>query len=197
MGSLSNILAGKEISSVGEILVNSMIANANKKELLHYTIGFNSIVKNIASKLGNSVTTILPFIIKDINKRIKEENEDFEYTNELIDYYLSIMDYFIKLCPVQTKPFLKDVIDVIYHLISYDPNSAVDEEEEEMEPEEGDEDDAYDDFDDMYDNDDTSWKVRRAAVQVADTMIQTHPELLRDLAETVFDRLVKRFKETE
>mmetsp|Transcript_25555 Transcript_25555/g.22578 ORF Transcript_25555/g.22578 Transcript_25555/m.22578 type:complete len:527 (+) Transcript_25555:25-1605(+) len=200
LGSLSNILSTKEISSVGEVLINSMIANAQKKELLYFTIGFNSIVKNIASKLGNSVTTILPFIIKDINQRRDNQDEDdFEFTNEIIDYHLSIIDYFIKMCPVQTKPFLKDVINTIYHLISYDPNSAVDDDEEEaMEPEEEEEEeDGYDDFDDMYDNDDTSWKVRRAAVQVADTMIQTHPELLRDLAETIFDKLVKRFKENE
>ena len=50
---------------------------------------------------------------------------------------------------------------------------------------------------DMYDSDDTSWKVRRAAVQVTNTLILVHPQVLRDLAESVFDKLVKRFKERE
>lgn len=61
---------------------------------------------------------------------------------------------------------MKDVIATVSSLISYDPNCAIDDDDEEMEPEEDEEeeDDGYDDFDDMYDNDDTSWKVRRAAV---------------------------------
>lgn len=75
---MSNILSTKEIANVGEVLVNSMISNANNNKLLYYTIGFNSIVKNIASKLGNSVSTILPFIIKDINQRRDIETDDFE-----------------------------------------------------------------------------------------------------------------------
>ena len=50
---------------------------------------------------------------------------------------------------------------------------------------------------DMYDSDDTSWKVRRAAIQVTDTLILVHPQILRELAETVFDKLVKRFREKE
>lgn len=58
-------------------------------------------------------------------------------------------------------------------------------------------DDGEDDEWEMYDSDDTSWKVRRAAVQVTDTLILVHPQILRELAETVFDKLVKRFKERE
>jgi len=172
-----------------------MISNAKNKELLYYTIGFNSIVKNVANKIGASVTTVLPFIFKDINEKINTETEDFEYINELVDYYLSIIDYFVRMCPNETKSSLKSIIDVVYKLISYDPNSAVDDDAEEIDIEE--EEDEYEEWDDMYDNGDTAWKVRRAAVQVADTLIQTHPELLRELAETVFDKLVKRFKEKE
>ena len=52
-------------------------------------------------------------------------------------------------------------------------------------------------WDDMYDMGDTSWKVRRSAVQLTDTLILTHPELLLMLAETLFDKLVKRFTEQE
>src|SRR5690349_9834748 len=49
----------------------------------------------------------------------------------------------------------------------------------------------------MYDQGDTSWKVRRSAIQVTDTLIRMHPELLHTLALTVFDKLVKRFTEHE
>lgn len=204
------ILSNKEIATIGDSLVTNIISNAGKKEILYYTVGFNSIVKNVANKLGpNVVTKILPFILKDINTRINTESEDFEFTNELIDYYLSIIDNLVKKCPGETKNFLRDIIDAVYSLISYDPNSAVDEDADEMEVEEGGKinillhnlnsllDEGDDDEWEMYDSDDTSWKVRRAAVQVTDTLILVHPQILRELAETVFDKLVKRFKERE
>lgn len=132
------ILSNKEIATIGDSLVTNIISNAGKKEILYYTVGFNSIVKNVANKLGpNVVTKILPFILKDINTRINTESEDFEFTNELIDYYLSIIDNLVKKCPGETKSFLRDIIDAVYSLISYDPNSAVDEDADEMEVEEG------------------------------------------------------------
>ena len=132
------ILSNKEIATIGDNLVTNIISNAGKKEILYYTVGFNSIVKNVANKLGpNVVTKILPFILKDINSRINIESEDFEFTNELIDYYLSIIDNLVKKCPGETKGFLRDIIDAVYSLISYDPNSAVDEDADEMEVEEG------------------------------------------------------------
>jgi cullin-associated NEDD8-dissociated protein 1 len=195
LGSLSLILSNKEISEVGDSLASNIIHFANKKEILYYTVGFNSIVKNVGNKLGGDVVTkVLPFILKDIHNRINTDSEDFEFTNELIDYYLSIIDNLVKKCPGETKPFLRDIIDAVYHLISYDPNSAVDDEGD-MEIEEGGDD--GDDEWDMYDSDDTSWKVRRAAVQVTNTLILVHPQVLRDLAESVFDKLVKRFRERE
>ena len=49
----------------------------------------------------------------------------------------------------------------------------------------------------MYDLSDSSWKVRRSAVKVTDTLILTHPELLRYITETLFDSLIKRFFEQE
>ena len=131
------ILSNKDIAQVGESLVNNIISNAEKKEILYYTVGFNSIVKNVANKLGSGVVaSILPFILKDIKNRTSADTEDFEFTNELIDYYLSIIDNFIRKCPHDTKPLLKDIIEAVYQLISYDPNSAVDDEDE-MEIEEG------------------------------------------------------------
>jgi len=137
LGSLSLILSNKEISEVGDSLANNIIQHANRKEILYYTVGFNSIVKNVGNKLGPDVVTkILPFILKDIHNRIGTDSEDFEFVNELIDYYLSIIDNLVKKCPGETKPYLRDIIDAVYHLISYDPNSAVDDEGD-MEIEEG------------------------------------------------------------
>ena len=125
LGSLSLILSAKEATSLGENLVNSMISNEKNKELLYYTIGFSSFLKGAANKLGPNVVKVLPFILKDIEMRIEAQDEDFEYVNELLDYYLSILDNLIKKCPTEVKPQLKKIIDVLSPLLSYDPNSTL------------------------------------------------------------------------
>jgi cullin-associated NEDD8-dissociated protein 1 len=194
LGSFSLILSTKDVSSVADTLVDSITKNKGKKELLYFTIGLNAVVKNAAHKLPGAVKTIFPFIIKHIEEIIEDPGDNFEFTNELVDYYLSIIDYSIRLLPIETKAFISDVLHLITRLISYDPNYGGDDDGGlDIEDQE---EDAYDDYE-GYDDDDSSWKVRRAAVQVANTLIMTHPELLRKLAEGVFDKLVRRFKEKE
>lgn len=47
------------------------------------------------------------------------------------------------------------------------------------------------------DDDDSSWKVRKAAVKVITAAISTHPNMLRELYEFCGDRLLNRFRERE
>lgn len=93
------------------------------------------------------------------------------------------------------------ITEVAAELIKYDPNyAAVDDEMEEDEPEEDEEADEEeeDDFEEVYDDDDdTSWKVRRGAVKVLQTAIQTRLELLSTFYKTVAPVLISRFGERE
>lgn len=79
--------------------------------------------------------------------------------------------------------------------ITYDPNynydNDVDEDGETMETEEDEDDDEYDEY---SDDDDMSWKVRRAAAKCLEAVISSRQELLTVFYRTVSPALIGRFK---
>jgi hypothetical protein len=80
--------------------------------------------------------------------------------------------------------------------ICYDPNYNYEENDDEdgMDCDE----DVDDESEDEYsDDDDMSWKVRRAAAKCLAAVIATRHELLDDLYATVSPALISRFKERE
>lgn len=79
-------------------------------------------------------------------------------------------------------------------LISYDPNYVYSQQ-----PDESDEewDDSEDESFEQGEDDDSSWKVRRAAVRVIDAIIKSRPEMLTPFYVTLVDALCKRFMERE
>lgn len=109
--------------------MNNMIANKDKKELLYYTIGFNSMLKGAASKLGQSVKKVLPFILEDTPKRVENAADDFDFNTELLDYYLLILDNIIKNCPQEAGSYLRNIIDRLEELLSFDPNGTLAEDD--------------------------------------------------------------------
>ena len=82
---------------------------------------------------------------------------------------------------------------LVLKLSSYDPNYSYVEENEE-------EDDwGSDDNDSDYGNpaDDSSWKIRRAALNVLDAVIKSRPEILSNYYTVIVETLLTRFKERE
>ncbi|KKF93860.1 Cullin-associated NEDD8-dissociated protein 1 [Ceratocystis platani] len=87
---------------------------------------------------------------------------------------LLALDNFLASCPQDMKPYTDQVVAAGLRFISFDPNYAADDDDEDMEDSDQDEDEDNDfDDDDFGDDDDTSWKVRRVAVKVLHTLIET------------------------
>ena len=87
-------------------------------------------------------------------------------------------------------------MDLCLKYISYDPNYNYDDDEEmndlSMEQDEIDNDE--NDQDDYSDDDDVSWKIRRAAAKCLDAIISTRHELLNVFYSEVSPFLISRFK---
>ena len=87
-------------------------------------------------------------------------------------------------CGKEITPHLDRVVAIGLSYICYDPNYNYGDEDGEdaddsMEADEDDDDDAGDDSEDEYsDDDDMSWKVRRAGAKCLEAVMSTRHELL-------------------
>ena len=103
-------------------------------------------------------------------------------------------------CPLEVNEYIDSLLDTSFALCEYDPNYVYnDDEDEEMNDDEddggwGDED--FSDGGDMpEDDDDTSWKVRRSAVQIIDAVVRTRPDKVKQIIQSYVDKLIDRIKE--
>lgn len=117
-------------------------------------------------------------------------------------------------CHSTIGPYVQQIVELCKTYVRYDPNMAVDSEpedgddaaafdedvemfDEEEEGFEGFEDGDWDEGSDYSDDDDISWKVRRAAAKALAAVISTRPKLLASLYTSVGPALVSRFSERE
>ncbi|KAI8803214.1 armadillo-type protein [Cladochytrium replicatum] len=128
-----------------------------------------------------------------------------EYTkfddDELREYCLQALETFTLRCPTEVGPHMAAIVAVATELVKHDPNYQDDEEADDdeamdvdgegsaMEEDEEEEDDA-----DYSDDEDMSWKVRRASTKLI-TAIITASEVQEYLYSDVAPLLIQRFKE--
>lgn len=107
---------------------------------------------------------------------------------------LSTFESFLKRCPRDITDYVQDIMQRVIELISYDPNYVYSQQ-----PADSDEewDDSEDESFEQGEDDDSSWKVRRAAVRVIDAIIKSRPEMLSPFYTILVDKLCSRFVERE
>jgi len=130
-----------------------------------------------------------------------KEDESVDDENELSETALSTLEAIIRKCPVEVGDYIDELVSSAFQLCEYDPNYQYNEEEdgdEEMKDaeEEGWGDDDFSDGGDIHaDDDDTSWKVRRAAVTIIDTIVKTRPAQVKPIIQRYSDKMISRIKE--
>lgn len=123
------------------------------------------------------------------------EEEDFE----LREYCLQALEVFVDRCALAMVPALGDVLKISLEFLSYDPNYAADEDEAMASEGEGEGDEAMDEDDegDYSDDEDMSWKVRRASTKCLATTYRALPDQIDTIYCAAAARLVHRFSERE
>lgn len=117
--------------------------------------------------------------------------------DELREYCLQACEAFVHRCPKEITPHINTITGLCLNYMTYDPNYNYDdgdidgEGEMEMEEEGGEDEEANDEY---SDDDDMSWKVRRAAAKCLEAVISTRRDLLPDLYKVVSPALIARFK---
>ena len=104
----------------------------------------------------------------------------------------------VRRSPKEVEPFLESVLKLASQAVVFDPNyEYVDDDDTQMDEDDGWGDDDVDLGATGQDDDDSSWKIRRASVKLIDAVITSRPDLLRKVYQTYARLLADRFKERD
>uniref|UniRef100_A0A914ZPD0 TATA-binding protein interacting (TIP20) domain-containing protein n=8 Tax=Parascaris univalens TaxID=6257 RepID=A0A914ZPD0_PARUN len=123
--------------------------------------------------------------------------------DELRESCIQAFESFIFRCPKDIVPFVPEIGKVISEFLKHDPNYTYDDDESEveeganMDTDGGDTEDDDDETNEYSDDDDMSWKVRRASAKCIEALILSHRENIGDFLSKLGPLLISRFKERE
>lgn len=190
-----------------------------KRRLLITMIG--SIARSVPKRIGPYLKTLAPFVLCALSKQEYEESLEETAENgasnaeleEVREAALIALEGFLSSCSHDMRSYTDEAIEAAIRYVTYDPNVATDEDDEEMGGTQGEDVDddgtngygnEEEDFEEegaMSDEDDSSWKVRRCAAKVLYTIISTRSngDLLENgtLYEKIAPVLIGCFKERE
>lgn len=159
----------------------------------------SALSKTSGHRLAPHLQSLVPILLDLISDEGHVQDDD------LREHCLQALESFCLRCPPEMLPFAPRLTSNLLALAKYDPNYIVDEDADEDEDDEtagndmGDDGDYDDEFDDAdySDDDDTSWKVRRASVRCIHAIISAQLIPPKELSSVFGPFLVSRFKERE
>jgi len=201
LGYLSLSLPEGQLNNLVTYLLDQ-IKKSKKKEPLRAFVQALAAISRSAdrSKLAQHLSKILPVVLKNVD----HDNEEFADDEELKDNSLQCLEALLNRCPKETDKSFDKIQAACLKFISWDP--LIIEQDDDQVVAEGDddgfvaEDDGgllLDDSDQAVDDEDTSWKVRKAATRCVASIVKTRPDKLNQVFEQVLPVLIKRFKERE
>lgn len=181
---------------------------------LYLTI-MGSMARSIPHRFGQHIGSVAQLTLSSLGEdALREHLEEISGGDEVSPEFAEVreaalvaLEAFLASCPSEMRPYTEEVITACLRYIKYDPNFAMDEDEEMEEDEEEEEEDDFEDDDEFEtgggfdDDDDASWKVRKCAAKAISTLVSTRSngDLLENgvLYVQVAPALVKRFDERE
>ncbi|XP_030163305.1 cullin-associated NEDD8-dissociated protein 2 [Lynx canadensis] len=147
-----------------------------------------SVGRQAGHRLGAHLDRLMPLVEEFCNL-----DDD-----ELRESCLQAFEAFLRKCPKEMGPHVPNVTSLCLQYMKHDPNYNYDSDEDEEQMETEDNEFSEQESEDEYsDDDDMSWKVRRAAAKCMAALIGSRPDLLSDFHCTLAPALIHRFKERE
>ncbi|XP_006868744.1 PREDICTED: cullin-associated NEDD8-dissociated protein 2 [Chrysochloris asiatica] len=147
-----------------------------------------SVGRQAGHRLGDHLDCLVPLVEEFCNM-----DDD-----ELRESCLQAFEAFLRKCPKEMGPHVPNVTSLCLKYIKHDPNynydSGGDKELMETEDSEFSEQESEDEY---SDDEDMSWKVRRAAAKCLTSLISSRPDLLPNFHCTLGPALICRFKERD
>lgn len=174
---------------------------ADDIRIIIQTIG--TISRTVGYRLGKSLDQIIPLFIKccgGTSDTIDLDESQEAFYNDLREHCFPALESFVLRCPNEIAPHIPAILHLSIHYMKYDPNYCYDDNDDENEDVENDED--QEDDEDEYggsDDDDSSWKIRKATIKVIQALAISRVEIIqdKDLFIQIANELLGRLKERE
>ncbi|NWZ31226.1 CAND1 protein, partial [Asarcornis scutulata] len=197
LGHLVLTCSGNIFSELTEHLLAELKKNESTSTTRTYIQCIAGISRQAGHRIGEHLEKIIPLIVQYCNV---EDDELREYCFQAFESFVRRIFICCDRCPKEIDPHIPSVMGLCLKYITFDPNYNYDNEEEEeeesMETENG-EDEEQESDDEYSDDDDISWKVRRAAAKCLEAIVSSRHDLLQDFYKTLSPVLISRFKERE
>ncbi|VDM59124.1 unnamed protein product [Angiostrongylus costaricensis] len=126
-------------------------------------------------------------------ERLSEAKDDDELKEALLQYLETLICH----CPREITPFQDRILKIVTADLTYDPNYSYSDDEDDTSMEVGDGETDEDDAEDYSDDDDMSWKVRRASAKTIEAMIVSRRDQLTSSVKSLGPLLISRLRERE
>ncbi|XP_026446705.1 cullin-associated NEDD8-dissociated protein 1-like [Papaver somniferum] len=184
--SLSDDLLATATVKVVQLLKNK----SQKSEMIRTNIQMiGALSRSVGYRFGPHLGDTVPVLINYCTSA--SENDE-----ELREYSLQALESFLLRCPRDISPYCDEILRLTLEYLSYDPNFT-DNMEEDTDDESHEDEEDDEDADEYTDDEDISWKVRRAAAKCLSAIIVSRPEMLSKLYGEACPKLIERFKERE
>ncbi|KAI3770791.1 hypothetical protein L6452_01935 [Arctium lappa] len=184
--SLSDDLLAKATIEVVRLLQNK----GTKPEMTRTNIQMiGALSRAVGYRFGPHLGDTVPILIQYCMNA--SENDE-----ELREYSLQALESFLLRCPRDIFSYCNEILHLTLEYLSYDPNFT-DNMEEDTDDEIHDDEEDDDSANEYTDDEDVSWKVRRAAAKCLAALIVSRPEMLSNLYDEACPKLIDRFKERE
>uniref|UniRef100_A0A0K8UC02 Cullin-associated NEDD8-dissociated protein 1 n=3 Tax=Bactrocera latifrons TaxID=174628 RepID=A0A0K8UC02_BACLA len=187
---LSHLLALADDSIYDDVIVRLLKGlenNSNSGAVRTYIQCLASICRQSGPRLCSHVNTAIKHL-----ERYSQCDDD-----EVHEFCLQAFEAFVYRCQDAVAPHVSMILDICLQYLSYDPNYNYESDDSHsclaMDTEEGE----YVDSDDYSDDDDISWKVRRAAAKCLEALIITRHEYIESFCQDLGPILILRLKERE
>eukprot|EP01018_Ginkgo_biloba_P019172 Gb_04165 [translate_table: standard] len=184
--SLSDDLLAKATVQVVKLLQNK----GTKPDMTRTNIQMiGAFSRAVGYRFGPHLNETVPLLI-NYCRNASEADE------ELREYSLQALESFVLRCPRDVSVYCEVILDLALEYLSYDPNFT-DNMEEDTDNDTYEEEEDEESANEYSDDEDISWKVRRAAAKCLSAVINSRSEMLSKLYTEACPRLIERFKERE
>ncbi|GLI69131.1 hypothetical protein VaNZ11_013686 [Volvox africanus] len=190
LAALSVFLNDDTLEGVVSFLLTALQAPNIKPDYARtYIQAVGQISRAVGYRFGRYLSTAVPLVITFCNKAAEGDDE-------LREHCLQALEGFVQRCPHDTRPQMDAVQSTALRYLRYDPNFAADDggdDEDDMGEDEDADDDGDGDDGEYSDDEDMSWKVRRAATRIISALVSRYPDALPMLYRASMSELVARF----